>query len=62
MNKNILKNSHFVDVLVEDNDGINVKGKSQYYFDYSFEPKKFSIENKKIIPGKIFRLDLRKKI
>ena len=60
--KNILKNSHFVDVLVEDNDGINVKGKSQYYFDYSFKLKEFSIENKKIIPGKIFRLDLRKKI
>lgn len=60
--KNILKNGHFIDVLVEDNDGTNVKGKSQYYFDYSFKLKEFSIENKKIIPGKIFRLDLRKKI
>jgi len=55
----ILSKASFLDVLVDKNSGLIVKGKTQYYFDYSFDFKKYSKVGTRPSPGKIFRLNLK---
>lgn len=57
---NILKNNNFLDVLIEEQFGGRAKGKTQYYFDYSFEIEGFATENQKVKVGEIVRLNLKK--
>lgn len=55
----ILSNVDFLDILIDKTSGSSVKGKTQYYFEYSFPAKKDPTLKTKLLPGKIFRLVLK---
>lgn len=55
----ILKSFNFLDILIEKNSDLDIKGKTQYFFDYSLSVKEISKLKTKPSLGKIFRLNLR---